>query len=490
MGKTKTRFAKKFFFLALHSIAFFSLSLRGQAGLAGIEWERVLEARIDNRTVPAAFDSGGTQANIDLVDIDNDQDYDLFIGDLSGKLFFYENVGNPFNPVWNKPDFDYNGISTPGYTSPSLVDLDHDQDFDLILGDVNGDLTFVRNEGSLEIPVWGSPTNLQAGLDVTTFQNHPVRPTFADWDGDGELDLFLYAATDFFNPYFLYKIHHYRDTQPGPGWNFVLVTNDFYGLENRFRPPLIPDVPSLPQVGPPFVSLDDLEGDGDLDILTGQLDARPHILLNTGSVSNVVWELVEDYAPQPRNDSDPSIRLADMDGDGDRDMITGSLTGPVSLLYKIDDPVIPFLFSSTETIFAFTTFDLSSWSAPHGADFYNDGDDDLLISGLLGYTMIVENMGTPASAIWKVNSRGDRFVEGRFWDPLSVAPDNIYEFQISPVAGDLDGDGDLDIIAGDREGTFYHFENIGSPALPVFEELPAPIFPGLSYSQKISPAPI
>lgn len=38
----------------------------------------------------------------------------------------------------------------------------------------------------------------------------------------------------------------------------------------------------------------------------------------------------------------------------------------------------------------------------------------------------------------------------------------------SPVPGDLDGDGDMDFIAGSREGRLFYYENIGTPTAPAW----------------------
>ncbi len=54
----------------------------------------------DGRLLPIPFTGGMTDSKPEFVDIDGDGDYDVFIGDNSGKLWYFENVGDSLNPVW------------------------------------------------------------------------------------------------------------------------------------------------------------------------------------------------------------------------------------------------------------------------------------------------------------------------------------------------------------------------------------------------------
>lgn len=85
-----------------------------------------------------------------FVDIDNDGDYDLFIGNSDGKITQYENIGSSFNFNFDFVTENYSNISVESKAFPEFFDYDNDNDFDLLLGSENNGIFLFENEGDLE----------------------------------------------------------------------------------------------------------------------------------------------------------------------------------------------------------------------------------------------------------------------------------------------------------------------------------------------------
>ncbi|MEW6745299.1 MAG: VCBS repeat-containing protein [Planctomycetota bacterium] len=72
-------------------------------------------------------------------------------------------------------------------------DWDDDGDYDLIIGDIGGNVYLILNEGTPESWAFGKHTVVQAG-DRPLRVSRNAAPFAADWDGDGDLDLLLGAG--------------------------------------------------------------------------------------------------------------------------------------------------------------------------------------------------------------------------------------------------------------------------------------------------------
>jgi len=125
----------------------------------------------------------------EFADIDNDGDLDLFVGEGYGNMKFYENTGVDTLANFAAPMQNPFGI-TPADTfgSPALVDIDHDGDLDLFVGEYYGDMLYFENTGSANSPVFAPLVTNPFGLVPTNDYNLPA---FADLDDDGDEDLLV-----------------------------------------------------------------------------------------------------------------------------------------------------------------------------------------------------------------------------------------------------------------------------------------------------------
>jgi hypothetical protein len=121
-----------------------------------------------------------------FVDIDGDGDLDVLVGsDDANQSKFYLNTGNF---VWQENTDLFLGVSFPRSSSPAFCDIDNDGDYDLFIGGAfGGTVDYYENTGTATSPVWTKNTELLQGIRVR--QN--AHPSFADLDGDGRMDLIL-----------------------------------------------------------------------------------------------------------------------------------------------------------------------------------------------------------------------------------------------------------------------------------------------------------
>jgi hypothetical protein len=125
-----------------------------------------------------------------LVDIDNDGDYDLFMGEYGyGNLWFRENTGTAaapaFGPTQSNP---FNLIPLFYVPFLSFTDIDNDGDYDLFATEFYGNMKYFENTGTPEAPSFAAPVNNPFGI-IPPAVAFSRTIDFADLDGDGDQDL-------------------------------------------------------------------------------------------------------------------------------------------------------------------------------------------------------------------------------------------------------------------------------------------------------------
>ena len=124
-----------------------------------------------------------------FADLDGDGDLDAVVGDDLGHHDYFQNTGTAIAPAFAERTGaanPFNGVDFQYRSTPSFADLDGDGDFDAIVGDNNGTLHYFQNTGSATAPVFtertGAANPLNGGVGYYS------APSFADLDGDGDLD--------------------------------------------------------------------------------------------------------------------------------------------------------------------------------------------------------------------------------------------------------------------------------------------------------------
>ena len=186
-----------------------------------------------------------------FADVDGDGDQDMYIGDLQGRLHFYRNVatGSTAQFTLATPNVTYqNGteIDLGRQVTPQFVDLDRDGRMDLVVGEQNGNLNYVRNVGTTTAPSWTLVTDsLGKVRTVTAFTlGHSVPFIFTNEDGGYE----LLAGSE--NG----SLWHYTGIDGNLAGTWTLVDSSFMDLDEGYRSTL---------------GMHDITGDGELDLVVG-----------------------------------------------------------------------------------------------------------------------------------------------------------------------------------------------------------------------------
>lgn len=277
---------------------------------------------------------------------------------------------NPF--IGLQPDFFF----TP---SPFLADVDDDGDYDVIVGDDVGFLDYFENTSSQN----AAPSFLYRAGDSNPFETIDVgdfsAPTFADLDNDGDLDAIVGEYTEYETPTLNYFENEGSNRSP------LLVQKT--GLANPLNGLSFPEVP-LP-------ALADIDGDRDFDLVLGTKDGSFSYLLNIGNIVSPNF-VQRSGSLNPFNglniagDSFSAPAIADVDRDGDLDMVSGSYEGTLFYYENLGSSRLPRYVNRTGTRNPFSQIDVGRLSDPTLADLDGDGDVDLVVGegyfdGLLRY---------------------------------------------------------------------------------------------------------
>ena len=207
-------------------------------------------------------------------------------------------------------------------------------------------------------------------------------------------------------------------------------------------------------------SFADLDGDGDLDAVVGEVDGTLNYFENTGSAIAPAFT-ARTGAANPFNGVDvghySTPSFADLDGDGDLDAVVGAIHGTLHYFENTGTATAPAFTERTGAANPFNAVNVGLNSAPSFADLDGDGDLDAVVGERYGTLHYFENTGTALAPAFT-----ERTGAANPFNGVDVG------FRSTPSFADLDGDGDLDAVVGEDDGSLHYFENTGSATAPAF----------------------
>lgn len=421
-----------------------------------------------------------------FADMDDDGDYDLLFGDYR-KDVYYENIGDAENPdfiLGNEDYFDFGSLGYWNFHNPIFIDIDNDNDFDCFIGTSVSHFLFYENIGTPEAADWNLVTEHFVELDY----NQNVAPSFCDIDNDQDFDLFVGLTNGKVNSYenqssnwiYLGDNHFTIDI----GFNSNVTIADIYGNN---KPSLFMVETGLDQMNnfiieyintgtiqEPFWQTEtnsffnihytndwinalcfaDTDNDMDLDLYIG-LGFGGQIMFheNTGDPFNPQFDSIGvaaiTFNPEISAMFNPA--LVDIDADNDLDLYISaqeSIGGGDAMLWYFENEGTP-----EQTNWQFGYSQSSQWGKIAFMDEDGDGDFDALYSGYIELFQIHDSL-------YLYENTGD------IYNPnFNLTNSNYLSIDIDMFSAlafyDTDFDNDVDLYLGGVNGGLFYFENKG-----------------------------
>jgi hypothetical protein len=427
-------------------------------------------------------------------DLDADNDYDMILGNIGENPFYFENTGTAAIPAFQAGPDIFSSVSALDAEMGVFSDLDNDSDLDFICGGYSG-LNLYENVGD---SVQAQLQKIDLFFQGLLVGSNPV-PTLADLDADGDIDLLTGLSENG-------SLKYFENTGTPDSAIFLESNAQIWYDVGLYAYPY----------------LSDLDNDGDFDLLVGKDGLGFNFYRNIGDSSQWQWQAENPvFAGIAQSTYWNSPCLIDLNNDGKKDLIYGTASGPINYFVNTGTVATP-LWTAQNDPFG-GVIDVGGASSPCLIDFDYDGDLDLLSGSQLGSLKYFENIGSSVGPAWSENNAYFSSIQHSIYSAVAAGdvngdslPDLVagdlngglffhqnngtgFSYLSSvfsgvdlgdwsaPVLIDMDGDNDLDIIAGNESGRLFYFENTGMPDSASWLEI-AGYFAGIDVGTNCVPA--
>ncbi|MCC7050703.1 MAG: T9SS type A sorting domain-containing protein [Bacteroidia bacterium] len=442
------------------------------------------------KKLTSAWAGGLNSVQFSEIDLDNDGKQDLFVFDRSGnRITTYLNRGGKDTV---KFIFAYEYISKfpVGITDWCLLrDINCDGKPDILCSAGNGIKIYYNTTTNgqlnftLATPMLNS--NFGGGLITNLYVSRMDIPVIDDMDGDGDLDVLTFPTAGTRMEYHRnYSIENSGTCSlldfklEDPCWGKVeedANSNAVYLNISCRGGSAPPEDQSVLHSGSTIFSFDS-DGDGDMDVVLGDISfSKVDFLLNGGNKLDALITQQDTAFPAYNVPIDlpvfPALYSVDVNNDGQKDVIASpndinESNNIMSVWYykDIDTSKAVHLSLQQKDFLQDQMIDVGENAYPVFFDYNSDGLMDLIIGcntytqGRVKQSKLVsyKNIGTITTPEFLLDNT----------DYANLLQQNLTQ-SLAPCFGDLDYDGDADMLLGCNTGEILYFENTaiaGSPA--------------------------
>lgn len=367
-----------------------------------------------------------------MADFDGDGKKDIITGEFLDKLTWFKNIGSKKAPKFAEGRV---LVNEKGDTirmhvemiTPVAVDFNGDGHIDLLVGDEDGRVAFLKNTGRVKknMPIFEDPIYLKQKALYVKFGALST-PCSVDWDGDGNPDII--AGNSAGNICFIKNITGNGDPEWAEPMLLQVDGKDIHIIAGKNGSI---QGPAEEKWGYTTLSVADWDGDGKSDIIVNSIWGEIIWYKNTGNLTQLEgpYKVKVDWGTEPT--PKPSWNWWNPEK---TDLVTQWRTTPVAI------------------------------------DWNKDGLMDLIVLDQEGYLCYYERFEKNGELWLKPGKRIFKSVDMSKYDHnnnLAPADGNPLQLNVG-IAGksgrrkicfvDWDNDGDLDLIVNSRNATW--FENV------------------------------
>ncbi len=451
----------------------------------------------NNYVLKMPWANGINCSNVSNIDLNFDNKKDVVAFDKPtlfspGRYRCFINMGTVGQTKYvAAPDLSY--AFPPGSDWSILLDYNCDGKEDIFCS-VNGGIKIYRNISTpslginfvLERAILNTDYNPSGPPSVFPIYASSIGvPGIADIDNDGDLDILTFSSGGFYIEY-----HVNESQEQGYGCDSLIfkLETGCWGKITEQGCSVSLNEPCSPKPMP-FNIIDhsfkdnrhagscllciDANSDNLMDLILGDISCdHVQFASNTGSVTSaLITDTTKFYPNYPAVGNTTRIKMnnfpcayhVDCDGDGKKDLVaTPNVSGSENIksmwYYKNTSATSTVNFQFVKNNFLQDEMiEVGQNSFPVVFDYDGDGKKDLLI-GNYGYysptnlkaqLALYKNIGTPAQPSYSLITK----------DFANVAVQNLSH--AIPTVGDIDGDGDIDILLGTSSGQVHWLEHTG-----------------------------